>query len=159
MDRLKKLREKSFEIEVWQKLFYQYQNTRIRKRLEAVKYLYEGMTRKEVMLEVRCSRQTLITWIDMYCVGGLEGLIQVSVSNKPERLSGEQKAELKRMLLENKPIDYGVDRQIWTGKIISDVIKQRWDVDLRDSRVYAILKDMGLSRHSNSKFKTVTKNT
>ncbi len=146
MDRLKKLREKSFEIEVWQKLFYQYQNTRIRKRLEAVKYLYEGMTRKEVMLEVRCSRQTLITWIDMYCVGGLEGLIQVSVSNKPERLSGEQKAELKRMLLENKPIDYGVDRQIWTGKIISDVIKQRWDVDLRDSRVYAILKDMGLSR-------------
>ncbi|MBD2150579.1 helix-turn-helix domain-containing protein [Pseudanabaena sp. FACHB-1277] len=146
MDRLKKLREKSFEIEVWQKLLYQYQNTRIRKRLEAVKYLYEGMTRKEVMLEVRCSRQTLITWIDMYCVGGLEGLTQVSVSNKPERLSGEQKAELKRMLLENKPIDYGVDRQIWTGKIISDVIKQRWDVDLRDSRIYAILKDMGLSR-------------
>ncbi|MEI6332908.1 MAG: hypothetical protein WCP16_26990 [Pseudanabaena sp. ELA645] len=47
MDRLEKLREKPFEIAVWQKLFYQNQKSRIRKRLEAVKYLYEGMTRKE----------------------------------------------------------------------------------------------------------------
>ena len=39
MDRLEKLREKPFEIAVWQKLFYQNQKSRIRKRLEAVKYL------------------------------------------------------------------------------------------------------------------------
>ncbi len=145
MDRLEKLREKPFEIAVWQKLFYQNQKSRIRKRLEAVKYLYEGMTRKEVMIEVRCARQTLVTWIDMYCAGGLESLTQATVSNKPERLSDEQKVELKRMLLENKPTDYGIERQIWTGKIIVEVIKQRWDVDLRDSRIYAILKELGLS--------------
>jgi transposase len=145
MDRLEKLRERPFEIAVWQKLFYQNQKSRIRKRLEAVKYLYEGMTRKEVMIEVRCARQTLITWIDMYCAGGLEGLTQATVSNKPERLSDEQKVELKRMLLENKPTDYGIDRQIWTGKIIVGVIKHRWDVELQDSRIYAILKELGLS--------------
>jgi hypothetical protein len=62
MDRLEKLREKPFEIAVWQKLFYQNQTIRIRKRLEAIKNLYEGMTRKEVMIEVRCARQTLVTW-------------------------------------------------------------------------------------------------
>lgn len=145
MDRLEKLREKPFEIEIWQKLFYQNQKSSIRKRLEAVKYLYEGMTRKEVMIEVRCARQTLITWIDMYCAAGLDGLTQATVSNKPERLSDEQKIELKRMLLGNRPTDYGIDRQIWTGKIIVEVIKQRWDVDLRDSRIYAILKELGLS--------------
>jgi transposase len=61
------------------------------------------MSRKEVMIEVRCARQTLVTWIDMYCAGGLESLTQATVSNKPERLSDEQKVELKRMLLENKP--------------------------------------------------------
>jgi transposase len=145
MDRLEKLREKPFEIAVWQKLFYQNQKSRIRKRLEAVKYLYEGMTRKEVMIEVRCARQTLVTWIDMYCAGGLESLTKATVSNKPERLSDAQKVELKRMLLENKPTDYGIERQIWSGKIIVEVIKQRWDVDLRDSRIYAILKELGLS--------------
>ena len=151
MDRLEKLREKPFEIAVWQKLFYQNQKSRIRKRLEAVKYLYEGMTRKEVMIEVRCARQTLVTWIDMYCTGGLESLTKATVSNKPERLSDEQKVELKRMLLENKPTDYGIERQIWTGKIIVEVIKQRWDVDLRDSRIYAILKELGLSHQKAPK--------
>jgi transposase len=145
MDRLEKLREKPFEIEIWQKLFYQNQQSYIRKRLEAIKYLYEGMTRKEVTIEVRCARQTLITWIDMYCSGGLESLTKAIKSNKPEKLSGEQRVELKRMLLENKPTDYSIDRQIWTGKIIGEVIKQRWNLDLQDSRIYAILKEMGLS--------------
>ena len=145
MDRLEKLREKPFEIEIWQKLFYQNQQTYIRKRLEAIKYLYEGMTRKEVIIEVRCARQTLITWIDMYCAGGLESLTQAIKSNKPEKLSDKQKVELKRMLLENKPTDYGIERQIWTGKIIVEVIKHRWNVDLQDSRIYTILKEMGLS--------------
>ena len=63
MDRLEELRGKPFEVAVWQQLFYQNQKSRIRKRLEAVKYLYEGMTRKEVMIEVRCARQTLVTSI------------------------------------------------------------------------------------------------
>ena len=145
MDRIEKLREKPFEIEIWQKLFYQNQKTYIRKRLEAIKYLYEGMTREEVMIEVRCARQTLITWIDMYCTGGLDSLTQAIKSNKPEKISDEQKVELKRMLLENKPTDYSIDRQLWTGKIIAEVIKQRWDVDLQDSRIYTILKELGLS--------------
>lgn len=145
MDRLEELREKPFAIEMWQKLFYQNQQSYIRKRLQAIKYLYEGMTRKEVLLEVRCARQTLVTWIDMYNAGGLDRLTQAIKSNKPEKLNNEQRVELKRMLLENKPTDYGVERQIWTGKIISEVMKQRWDVDLRDSRIYTILKELGLS--------------
>ena len=49
------------------------------------------------------------------------------------------------MLLEQKPTTYGIDRQIWTGKIIQEVIRQRWQVELKDSRIYDILKEMGLS--------------
>jgi len=133
MDRLEELREKAFDVEIWQKLFYQHQQAYIRNRLEAIKYLHEGETRKEVMVKLRCARQTLITWIDLYCAGGLNSLTQAIKSNKPEKLSADQKVELKRMLLENKPTDYSIDRQIWTGKIIYEVIKQRWNVDLQVS--------------------------
>ena len=80
-----------------------------------------------------------------YCAGRLESLTQATVSNKPERLSDEQKFELKRMLLENKPTDHGIGRQIWTEKIIAEVIKQRWDMYLEDSRIYTIFKEVGLS--------------
>jgi transposase len=49
------------------------------------------------------------------------------------------------MLLEQKPIDYGIDRYIWTGKIISQVIHSRWGVTLRNSRIYEIIEQLNLS--------------
>ena len=42
------------------------------------------------------------------------------------------------MLLSDKPIDYGIDRNIWTGKIISNVIELRWGVKLKTTRIYEI---------------------
>ncbi|MBW4608133.1 MAG: winged helix-turn-helix domain-containing protein [Hassallia sp. WJT32-NPBG1] len=56
-----------------------------------------------------------------------------------------QKEELKEMLLSSKPTDYGIDRNIWTGKIICNVIQQKWGVELKDSRVYEILDELHLS--------------
>jgi len=75
MNRVGLLRTKSFEKEDWQKLFYKYQQQYIRKRLEAIKYLHEGKTVREVMEQLNCARQSLITWIDMYCQGGLKALV------------------------------------------------------------------------------------
>ena len=64
---------------------------------------------------------------------------------KVQRLSKGQKAEIKVMLLEQKPTAYRIDRQIWTGKIIKEVIQHRWEVELKGSRIYDILKELGLS--------------
>jgi transposase len=63
----------------------------------------------------------------------------------PSRLSEDQKLELKKMLLEQKPKDYGIDRYIWTGKIIRGVIYQRWGVELKERRIYEILALLNLS--------------
>lgn len=49
------------------------------------------------------------------------------------------------MILEQRPVDYGIDKYIWTGAIVCEVIKQRWDVELKDSRMYDILHELGLS--------------
>ena len=54
------------------------------------------------------------------------------------RLNMEQKQELKRMILEKMSRDYGVDRNIWAGKIISNVIELRWGVKLKKTRIYAV---------------------
>lgn len=60
-------------------------------------------------------------------------------------MSAEQKQQLKTMLEEQKPTDYGIDRYIWTGRTIIEVIKVRWDVELKDSRIYQILDELGMS--------------
>ncbi len=49
------------------------------------------------------------------------------------------------MLLQQRPSDYGIDRQIWTGAIIAQVMEQRWGVQLKDSRIYELLHELGLS--------------
>ncbi len=49
------------------------------------------------------------------------------------------------MILEEKPTKYGIDREIWTGKIMAAVIKQRWKVDLKTSRISEILADINIS--------------
>lgn len=49
------------------------------------------------------------------------------------------------MLLSDKPIDYGIDRNIWTGKVISNIIELRWGVKLKSTRIYEILNELNLS--------------
>ncbi len=49
------------------------------------------------------------------------------------------------MILAQHPTDYGIDRQMWTGAILSEVIAQRWQVRLKDSRIYELLAELGLS--------------
>jgi transposase len=145
MNRTEQLHEKRFSEEEWQKLFYKHQQQSRRRRLKAIQALQAGESRTAVMEKLGCSRQSLISWIDCYCQGGLEALVAPTTVTRKQRLSPSQKAALKQMLLEQKPSDYGIERQIWTGKTICEVIQQRWQVELKDSRIYDILKEIGLS--------------
>ena len=88
---------------------------------------------------------SLITWIDRYCQSGLKGLVTATKPKRVQRLGEGEKAELKKMLLEQKPTEYSIDRQIWTGKIIIEVIYASWGIEIKDRRIYDILKELGLS--------------
>ncbi len=145
INRTEQLAKITLNLSEWQKLYYKHQQEYIRRRLEAIKNLHEKKTRKEVMEIVGCVEQTLISWIDIYLEKGLAGLVAPIRHQKPQKLNPEQKEQLKTMLLKQKPIDYGIDRYIWTGKIIEEVIKTRWNLELKDSRIYQILDSLGLS--------------
>ncbi|MCL2930452.1 MAG: winged helix-turn-helix domain-containing protein [Trichodesmium sp. MAG_R01] len=49
------------------------------------------------------------------------------------------------MILKELPRDYVVDRNIWRGKIISNIIELRWEVKLKTTRIYEILNALNLS--------------
>lgn len=131
--------------DLWQKLYYKYQQAYLRQRLLAIKYLWEGKSRLEVSQLVGCNYKSLTKWIDKFLEGGLQKLTEPITHQVPSRLKAQHQQELKRMLLEEKPIDYGIDRYIWTGKIISQVIQSRWGVTLKNSRIYEIIEELNLS--------------
>lgn len=145
LSRTDRLRKIPPEWDLWQKLYYKHQQAYIRQRLLALKYLWEGKSRAEVSQMLGCTYLTLTKWIDKFLEGGLVKLTEPITHKVPSRLNEEQKLELKKMLLEKKPKDYGIDRYIWTGKIIRKVIHQRWGVELKERRIYEILNLLNLS--------------
>jgi transposase len=76
---------------------------------------------------------------------GLKELASPTSFKKKQALSDEKKKALKNILLKKKPSDFGIDRQIWTGEIIATVIRKKWKVELKDSRIYEILEELELS--------------
>ncbi len=141
-DRLKQIPP---DWESWPNLYYQYQQSYIRQKLLAIKYLWLGYSRQQVTQMVSCSYLTLTQWLDDFLSGGLSKLTQPITHLVPSRLNQEQQIELKRMLLEDSPKDYGIDKYIWTAKIIITVLKEKWDVSLKDTRIYEILDELNLS--------------
>lgn len=145
-NRTEQFRDTELDLEAWRKLYYKYQQAYIRKRLSAIKYLYEGKSRLQVCGLIGSRYNTLTSWIDKYIEGGLSGLIApIKHKNAPQRLSPEQKQELKRIILKQSPRDYGISRNIWTGEIIIAVIQMKWDIVFKTSRIYEILDELGLS--------------
>jgi transposase len=145
MNLSQKLREVSLDKKEWQRLYYKNQQEYIRKRLSAIRYLSEGKSRAEVGKIIGCRDATLAEWIGKYVAGGLSELVRPISHEVKTRLSKEQQQEIKQTILTERPSNYGIDREIWTGKIIAAVILEKWGVELKTSRIYEILDELNLS--------------
>lgn len=145
MNQTEALKNKFFDADKWQKLYNRNQQQYIRHRLKAIQLLHQGNSRIQVCEQVGCSYDTLTSWLGKYLQGGLKALVSPIRHQKPSRLSVEQQQQLKEMILTQRPTDYGIERQMWTGAIISEVIARRFEVKLQDSRIYELLHELGLS--------------
>ena len=86
-NRTDQFRDIELDLEVWQKLYYKYQQDYIRKRLLAIKCLHEGKSRLQVCRLIGCSYNTLTSWLDKYIQGGWSGLVDpIKHKNAPQRL-------------------------------------------------------------------------
>jgi transposase len=145
MNLSQRLRLVELDKKQWQRLYYKNQQEYIRQRLSAIRYLSEGKSRAEVAQLLGCTDLTIAKWMGKYLETGLAGLVEPIKHQVKERLNPEQQQQIKEMVLNDRPTKYGIDREIWTGKIIAFVIKQRWEVDLKTSRIYEILDNLNLS--------------
>ena len=145
MNLSQRLRLVSLDKKQWQRLYYKNQQAYIRQRLSAIRYLSEGKSRAEVAQLLGCTDLTIARWIVRYLETGLEGVVEPIKHQVKERLTPQQSQELKEMVLNQRPTKYGIDREIWTGKIIAFVIQQKWGIELKTSRIYEILDRLNLS--------------
>lgn len=146
--RRQRLKKAPQDRELWQKLYYKHQKAYQRKRLEAIKLLWDGLKLVDVCERLNCDIQTLRTWIDLYLGGGFKRLLEPKVSGKKGkgRLSSKRLKLLKYIILNKLPSDYGFDGYVWTLDIISKLLKNKWSIELKKSRLGTIMdKELNLS--------------
>jgi transposase len=130
-------------------LFKKQQKEYIRQRLKAIKWLWQGKSRQEVADKLGIDRTSLLNWLHVLIEHGVEAglklLAQAKKVKKSGKLSGDQQAELIDILEQHKPSDYGYEQNIFTGKILVEVVEKEWQLKLSDQTIYNLLDRHGFS--------------
>jgi transposase len=130
-------------------LFKKQQKEYIRQRLKAIKWLWQGQSRSEVVEKLGIDRTSLLNWLHVLLEYGVEAglklLAQTKKVQKSGKLKAEQQADLIDILEHQKPSDYGYEQNIFTGKILVEVVEKKWQVKLSDQSIYNLLDRHGFS--------------
>jgi transposase len=127
----------------------------IRKRLRLIKLLWDGKSEKEASEEVKLSKRIVNKILNTIVTLGVEkGLIEISKPKrmpKPRKLNPQQIEEVIKMVETETPRDYGYDKNIFTGAIIVEIIKDKYGISLSDQSVYNLLDKNNISYHKAHK--------
>lgn len=117
------------------------------RRLLALAGVAEGLSRNDAARIGDVGAQTLRDWVIAFNEQGPNGLIDVPQPGRPPKLSEAQKQELIEIINQGPdPAIEGVVR--WRCVDLRRIIQERYHVDLEESSISRILKEIGLSHIS-----------
>ena len=131
--------------EKWQKLYYRHKEQRPRRRLLALKAIWDGQTLVGVCRTQKVRLKTLEHWLDLFLQGGFDALLAPERRAVPQALSPQRRKILHDILLHKTPVDYGLDSYQWTAKRAQSLIQQKWGIHLGLGRLYQLFHQFGLS--------------
>lgn len=132
------------DLDLLEELRRKNQKEYIRRRLNAIRLLWEGKTRKEVQEKLDINESTLTEWVRTMVVNGVkEGLKLLAKAKRLIRngkLTIEQEKELIDMITDKTPQDFGYDQYIFTARILQEIVKEKWDISVVDQTIYNIFR-------------------
>jgi len=131
--------------EAWQKQYYGHQKHWQRRRLLALKAVWDGQSLAEVCRQQKVRRQTLTHWLDNYLHGGFNALLVRAPVHRAQLLSAQRQSIVRYIMLHKTPADYGIDSYQWTAARVSAVIEQKWHIKVSSARLYQLFDQWGLS--------------
>lgn len=146
MIRSKRLREHApHDREEWKKHYYAHQKYWQRRRLLALKAVWDGMSLAEVSRQQHIRPGTLSEWLNNYLHGGFEALLSRQKTHRSQLLSPQKQRVVRYILLHKYPVDYGIDSYQWTAGAMKEVIYQKWNITISTARLYQLFDEWGLS--------------
>lgn len=136
-------------MELLDKLWHKYRLEYIRTRLRAIRLLWQGYSRQEVIETLDIGQATMIRWMRLLVEHGVDaGLRRLATPKKAPKsgkLSLLQQAALVDLIEQQKPSDYGFEQAIFTGEILVKIVEQKWGITVSDQTIYNLLHRNKLS--------------
>ena len=128
----------------WQQQMHRHPQEYIRRKLRVVHAYAQGQSVKTLAQALAIHPNTLRHYITTYCLGGFELLCQPEKRKQPKRLTPQQEADFKQILLNKRPNECGLTGNIWTGQLMCQYLTATYQVDYH-SGIYDLLERLNLS--------------
>jgi len=115
-------------------------------KLAAVRMLKSGENADKVAGHFEVSRAIVYRWLQKYDEGGNDALEIKQAPGRTPSLTPEQKREIFAFIEGSNPKQMQLDSgELWTRKIVQELIRREFAVELSIVQVGRILNEMGLS--------------
>ncbi|MDZ7922785.1 MAG: helix-turn-helix domain-containing protein [Marinagarivorans sp.] len=89
--------------------------------------------------------RTIYVWMKKYREEGFDGLEPIERTGRNRKLSDVEEQEVKRWILGGDPRQHGFDFGLWTRQIVSNLIADRFGIDLSVTSTGELLHRLDLT--------------
>lgn len=104
-----------------------------------------GMHPDEAAGIFEVGRSTVYNWIKEFRENGAAAFTVKKVTGRPRKLSDQQMAQLRSIIIGREPRQLQLDFALWTRELVREVIRRKFGVIYTLPAVGTILRDLGLS--------------
>lgn len=112
-------------------------------RIEVVNLVLSGLTPEFLSPHCGESKSTITLWVRKVDAGGFEALRSIKQTGRPNKLTAEQKQEIKELLTQNMPDKLGY--AVWDGISLSTHIEKTYGIALSVRQCQRLLHELGFS--------------
>lgn len=141
----KTLQINNYQLSEIRDLFNSEPKYKVGMRLYAVYQLAKGIPSRKLEELYNTSFKQICTWANNFNRLGIEGLRDKPKSGRNPKLEASQMNELKNIISNQTPEDYGFNTSTWSGAIVIEIINNRWHIEYKKAQIYNIFKKLGFT--------------
>lgn len=113
-------------------------------KLFAVYLVSKGWSARKIgeLMDVSFKQVTL--WIHSFNENGEDGLENKPRTGRTPKLNSENKNELKNIILNKNPEDFGIDADRWKGASVKKLIHKQYGITYKTAQIYNIINTLNL---------------
>ncbi|WP_299946215.1 IS630 family transposase [uncultured Microbulbifer sp.] len=111
----------------------------------AVQRVFDGESAAEVTRSLGLGGRTIFSWLKTAREKGINALAPKARPGRGRKLSPTEEQEVKRWGIGGDPRQYGFDFGLWTRQIVSDLVREKFGIELSVTSVGELLHRLGLT--------------